>query len=264
MDFAVYENLLFKRRARVLEIILNRPERRNAIDTALHRELARVFTDAANDPDSDVLVLTGAGNCFSAGGDVGQMEKGLVERDPWPKTAVEAKQIVFSLLDCEKPIIAKVNGHATGLGATLALFCDVTFAADTAKIGDPHVRVGLVAGDGGAIIWPQLIGYSRAKEYLMTGELMSAAEAERIGLINHAVAADQLDARVDSFADRLAAGPPQAIRWTKVSVNVGLRQLAHSIMDASIAYEWLSGRSSDHREAVAAFLEKRAPKFTGR
>jgi enoyl-CoA hydratase len=263
MDFASYENIAFERRGRVLEIILNRPDKFNAIDAALHTELARVFTDAANDPDSDIIVLTGAGKAFSAGGDVNFMQKSLDEPEHWKKTALEAKQIVFALLDCEKPIIAKVNGHATGLGATIALFCDVVFASEAAKIGDPHVSVGLVAGDGGAIIWPQLIGYSRAKEYLMTGQLMTASEAERIGLINHVVPPGELAAKVDAFVDRLASGAPQAIRWTKVSVNIGLKQLAHSIMDAALAYEWLSSRSNDHREAVSAFLEKRTPKYTG-
>jgi len=264
MNVADYKHIAFKRRARILEVILNRPDKYNAVDAALHTELARVFTDAANDPESDIIVLTGAGKAFSAGGDVNHMQRSIDDPELWPKMVIEGKQIIFALLDCEKPIIAKVNGHATGLGATLALFCDVVFASETAKIGDPHVGVGLVAGDGGAIIWPQLIGYSRAKEYLMTGQLMSATEAERIGLINHVVPPDQLEAKVDAFADRLAAGAPQAIRWTKVAVNIGLKQLAHSIMDAAISYEWLSARSSDHREAVAAFLEKRAPKYTGR
>jgi len=148
-----------------------------------------------------------------------------------------------------------------GLGATIALFCDVIFAADNAKIGDPHIRVGLVAGDGGAVIWPQLIGYARAKERLMTGDAMSAEEAARIGLINHVVPADELDARVAEFADRLANGATNAIRWSKVSVNIGLKQLAHSIMDTSLSYEWLSSLSADHREAVNAFCEKRKPVF---
>lgn len=263
MNFAAYEALSFRRRARVLEIIINRPERRNAVDAVLHAELARVFVDAANDPDSDILVLTGEGRVFCAGGDIGWMQKIVDEPALFRKTAVEGKQIVFALLDCEKPIIAKVNGHATGLGATIALFCDVIFVSDTAKIGDPHVSVGLVAGDGGAIIWPQLVGYARAKEYLMSGDLMTAAEAERIGLINHVAPSDELDARVDAFADRLAAGATQAIRWSKVSANIGLKQIAHAVMDVSIAYESLSARSDDHREAVAAFLEKRTARFTG-
>ncbi|NCT99702.1 MAG: enoyl-CoA hydratase/isomerase family protein [Comamonadaceae bacterium] len=264
MDFSSYSSLRFARRGRVLEITMNRPDKLNAIDERMHAELARVFVEASGDPDSDVVVLGGAGRAFSAGGDIDWMQKMIDEPGAFETTAREGKQIVYSLLDCEKPLVAKLNGHATGLGATIALFCDVVFAAETARIGDPHVSVGFVAGDGGAVIWPQLIGYARAKEYLMTGDLMSAAEAARMGLINHAVPAAELDARVAQFADRLAGGAVKAIRWSKMAVNIGLKQLAHSIMDASLAYEALSNRSQDHQEAVNAFREKRAPVFTGR
>lgn len=262
--YTSYKTLLFNRRGRVLEITMNRPDKLNAVDEAMHAELARVFVDVSNDPDCDVAVLTGAGRAFSSGGDIDWMQKMIDNPSSFEKTAREGKQIVFSLLDCEKPVIAKVNGHATGLGATIALFCDVIFAAEAAKIGDPHVSVGFVAGDGGAVIWPQLIGYARAKEYLMTGDLMTAAEAERIGLINHAVPAAELDDRVAQFADRLAAGAIKAIRWSKMSANIGLKQLAHSIMDASLAYEAMSNVTADHQEAVNAFRERRAPRFTGR
>lgn len=166
-----------------------------------------------------------------------------------------------TLLDCEKPVIAKVNGHAAGLGATIALFCDVIFAADRAKIGDPHVGVGLTAGDGGAVIWPQLVGYARAKEFLLTGEMLPAAEAARIGLVNHCVPAAELDARVDQFADRLAAGASVAIRTTKRAINLGLKKLAAEMMDACLAFEEQASRHADHQEAVAAFREGRKPVF---
>ena len=264
MNFADYKTLLFTRRGRVLEITMNRPDKLNAVDEVMHAELARVFVEASNDSDCDIVVLTGAGRAFSAGGDIDWMQRMIDDPASFEKTAREGKQIVFSLLDCEKPVIAKLNGHATGLGATIALFCDVIFASEKAKIGDPHVCVGFVAGDGGAVIWPQLIGYARAKEFLMTGDLMTAEEAAKIGLINHAVPAADLDARVTEFADRLAAGATKAIRWSKMSTNIGLKQLAHSIMDASLAYEAMSNVSADHQEAVNAFREKRAPKFTGR
>lgn len=264
MKFSEYQTIKFARRGRVLEVILNRPDQLNAVNSELHEELAQVFVDADRDPDSDVLVLTGEGRAFSAGGDIEGMRKKLDGPSTFHKTAREGKQIIFSLLDCEKPIIARVNGHAMGLGATIALFCDVIFAADTAKIADPHVRVGLVAGDGGAVIWPQLIGYARAKEFLMTGDVLTATEAARIGLINHAVPAAELDERVKEFADKLASGPTKAIRWSKVSANIGLKQLAHSIMDTSLSYEWLSSLSADHREAVNAFCDKRKPVFTGK
>ena len=263
MNFSDYETLLFERRGRVLQITLNRPAKLNAVDEAMHAELARLFVDVSNDPDCDVAVLTGAGRAFSAGGDIAWMQKMIDQPTSFEKTAREGRQIVYSLLECEKPLIAKLNGHATGLGATIALFCDVIFASDQAKVGDPHVSVGFVAGDGGAVIWPQLVGYARAKEYLMTGDLLDAAEAERIGLVNHVVPAAELDERVDRFADKLAAGATRAIRWSKMSVNIGLRQVAHSILDASLAYEAMSNRTRDHQEAVNAFREKRAPVFTG-
>ncbi len=264
MRFVDYNTLVFERRGRVLEITMNRPEKLNAVDEAMHTELSRVFVDVSNDPDCDIAVLTGAGRAFSSGGDVGWMQRMIDYPASFELTARQGKQIVFSLLDCEKPVIAKVNGHATGLGATIALFCDVIFAADTAKIGDPHVSLGLVAGDGGAVIWPQLIGYARAKEYLMTGDFLTAAEAARIGLINHVVPAAELNERVRQFADRLAAGPTKAIRWTKMSANIGLRQLASAIMDASLTYEAMSNATDDHQEAVNAFRQKRPPKFAGR
>jgi enoyl-CoA hydratase len=264
VNFASYETITFQRSARILTVTLNRPDKLNAVDELMHEELSRLFIDCSQDPDSDVIVLTGAGRAFCSGGDIDWMQKMIDDPRSFEKTAREGKQIVFSMLDCEKPIIAKLNGHATGLGATIALFCDVIFATEKARIGDPHVSVGFVAGDGGAVIWPQLIGYAKAKEYLMTGDLMLAADAEKLGLINHVVAAEQLDATVSAFAQRLSSGAIKAIRWTKMSVNIGLKQLAHSIMDACIAYEALSNVTADHREAVNAFREKRQPVFAGR
>lgn len=249
---------------RIATVTFQRPERLNAVDALMHTELARIFTDLYVDSAVDVIVLTGAGRAFSAGGDIEWMQTAIDDPTGFEQTVREAKQIIFSILDCEKPIIAKLNGHATGLGATIALFCDVIFASENAKIGDPHVSIGLVAGDGGAVIWPQLIGYARAKELLMTGDLLSAARAAEIGLINHAVPPEQLDAKVDEFARRMTGGALKAIKWTKVSVNIGLKQLAHSIMDACLAYEALSNSTADHAEAVAAFREKRSPKFIGR
>jgi len=260
-DFRKYKSIKVDRRGRILALTLNRPDKLNAVDKALHGELTTVFCDAADDPLSDVVVLTGAGRAFCAGGDIAWMQE-MIDHG-FEQTAREAKRIILSLLDCDKPVIARLNGHATGLGATMALFCDVIFAADHAKIGDPHVNIGLTAGDGGAIIWPQLIGYVRAKEFLLTGDLIPAPEAARIGLINHCVAAADLDARVDAFADRLAAGARVALRTTKAAVNLGLKQLATTMFDACLAYETASSRSADHAQAVAAFREGRKPVFTG-
>ena len=169
MRYQSYKALSTTFEKRIATIVMNRPDTLNAVDEGMHAELAHIFIDLNEDPEVDVIILTGAGRAFSSGGDINWMQAMIDEPARFEKTAREGKQIVFSILDCEKPIIAKVNGHATGLGATIALFCDVIFASEKAKIGDPHVSVGFVAGDGGAVIWPQLIGYARAKEFLMTG-----------------------------------------------------------------------------------------------
>ena len=165
------------------------------------------------------------------------------------------------MLDLDKPLVCRLNGHAVGLGATLALLSDVIFAAESAKIGDPHVALGLVAGDGGAALWPQLIGFGRAKEYLLTGELLTARKAAEIGLINHCVPVSELDGTVEVFCERLLNGSRNAIRWTKVLINLELKRIATAVMDAGIAYEAVSARSADHREGVKALREKRKPKF---
>ncbi|MEQ8282225.1 MAG: enoyl-CoA hydratase-related protein [Parvibaculum sp.] len=263
VDFSRYKRIKASRQGRVLTLALSNPALMNAVDGEMHRELSSIFLDAADDRDSDIVILTGEGPAFSAGGDLNWMKRSFEAGDKGPDAA-EAKRIVFSLLDLEKPIVAKVRGPAVGLGATIALMCDVIFASDTARFADPHVRAGIVAGDGGAIIWPQLVGYARAKEYLMTGDPVPAAEAERIGLVNHVVPDAELDARVDAFAAKLAGGAIQAIKYSKVSVNIGLKQLAHTILDTSIGYEMLTFTTEDHKEAVNAFLEKRKPAFTGR
>jgi enoyl-CoA hydratase len=259
-ELNAYQNLLLARDGRLLTITLNRPPL-NAFNTVMHTELIDALEFAAADPDSDVVLITGAGRAFSAGGDLDQMLRIAKQPELFDEEAVNAKRLVFALLDVEKPIVAKVNGHAVGLGATIALLCDVIFAADTAKIGDPHVAVGLVAGDGGAVIWPQLIGFARAKEFLLTGELLAATRAEAIGLINHALPASELDEAVNAFCQRLCDGATSAIRWTKVTVNVEMKRIAHAIMDTGIDLESRSVRTADHLEAVNAFREKRTPKF---
>jgi enoyl-CoA hydratase len=263
VDFSGYKYYKFDKAGRTMTVMFSRPETLNAMTGAMHEETSRLFYDLGMDHSIDVVIVTGAGKAFSAGGDIAGMQEMYDKPELFEVSILEAKKIVFGILDCEKVLICKMNGDAVGLGATIGLFCDIIFAADHARIGDPHVRVGLTAGDGGAVIWPQLIGYARAKEYLMTGDLIGAKEAAAMGLINYAVPAAELDERVDAFAKKINAGAMKSIKWTKAAVNIGLKQLAHSMMDTCMAYEALSNRTGDHLEAMRAFSEKRRPQFTG-
>lgn len=249
-DYRDYEHIRFERDGGILRVTLDRPDVLNAINQRLHRELARAFFEIALDPETRVVILTGAGRAFCAGGDLGWMEQMLAAPSPYGVMNAEAKRIVFGLIELEKPVICRLNGDAMGLGATLALLCDVVIASETARIADPHVRVGLVAGDGGALIWPQLIGYARARELLMGGGIVDAQRAADIGLINRVVSAATLDAEVNRLAAQWANGAIEAISWTKVTVNLGLKQSMHAIMDAGMAYEALSMREAFHAAAV--------------
>src|SRR5262249_36313562 len=208
-----YRTLRFERRGRVLRVTIDRPEALNAVDDDMHEDLSRVFDEINRDEACDVVVLTGAGKAFCAGGDTRWLQSMIDEPARFRAIAPAAKRIVFGLLELEKPIICRLNGAAAGLGATIALMCDVIIAAASAVIGDPHVRMGFVAGDGGAVIWPQLIGFARAKELLMTGEMVPAERAERLGLVNHVVPAAELDARVDAVAGRAGRGTTRALPW---------------------------------------------------
>lgn len=248
---------------RVLVVTISGNNPVNGVDEAMHEELARVFTDCQRDTDSDLIVLTGKGRVFCAGGDLDWFDEQISNPASFRAIAPDAKRIVLSLLELEKPIICRLNGAAAGLGATIALMCDVIIAEENAKIGDPHVKVGLVAGDGGAVIWPALIGVARAKEMLLTGDLISGAEAARIGLVNYAVPSDQLDSKVAEMAGKILGNPRWAVRWTKVIMNQQLRQAANLTMDAAVAYETLSNMAKDRAEAVSAFKEKRKMNLTG-
>jgi len=264
MEHTGYEQLRIERQGAVLRVALNAPDKLNAIDFAMESELLRLFQDLRRDRATAVVVLTGEGRAFSAGGDLAHTLR-LLDDKPMIRQEFDlARRFVNTLLDVEQPIIARIHGDAVGLGATLALLCDLTVMAEGARIGDPHVRVGLVAGDGGAVAWPLLVGYARAKRYLLGGELIGAAEAERIGLVSFCVPAAELDATVERWARRWGDGPRQALQWTKATLNIGLKAQAAQVLDAGLAYEMLSLQSADHREALEAFLAKRAPQFSGR
>jgi enoyl-CoA hydratase len=263
MNQADYQCIAFERRGRVLVLHLDRPDQLNAVNARLHAELSRVFTDAELDADSDVVVLTGRGKAFCAGGDLDWMQSAIDRPAEFEQSAVEARAIIRSQLDMTKPLVCRLNGHAIGLGATLALCCDMVVAHEGVRIADPHVRVGLVAGDGGALLWPLLMGHVRAKRYLLTGDTLNAVQAERMGLISDLVPIETLDEVSYGLAERLARGATKAIRWTKITANQPLRQGILQHLETGVAYEVLSNLSADHREAVAAFRERRDAVFTG-
>jgi enoyl-CoA hydratase len=243
-DYDRYTYIRVEQRDAVALCTLSRPEALNSITRDGHRELESLFAQLADDRDINAVVLTGAGRAFCAGGDVKGMDPDAYD-SPAGIFDSGARNLLARLLSIEKPVIAAVNGDAVGLGATIALACDVIYMADTARIGDPHVKVGLVPGDGGAVIWPLLVGPARAKEYLMTGDLLPAAEAERIGLVNHVRPVDSVLDEALALATRLAAGATLAIRFAKLSVQRTLLQSMLSSLDLSLALEALTGNSKD-------------------
>ena len=266
-DYSRYKDLDVKVVNKVATVTLNRPEARNAINQRLIRELRSIWDDLADDMTVNAVVLTGAGSYFSVGGDVKAMSErqgGDVLEEGEVHDPMISRRIVNRMLELDKPIICAMNGDAIGLSATIALLCDITVISADARIGDTHVsRVGLVAGDGGTVIWPLLIGVSKAKEFLMRGTLLKAPEAERIGLVNHCVPAAEARAFAQSIARELADGPSWAIRWTKLSINQVLKERVNLMLEASMSLEQVTFSTADHKEATLAFKEKRKPKFGG-
>jgi len=259
-----YRALHFDRVDGVLRVAIDHPgSELNAVDALLHGELARLFRELKREDEARAVLLVGRGRAFSAGGDFAWFPT-LDDLEKLEHLRRDARQMIWDLLDVELPIVAAVNGPAVGLGASLALLCDVIFMADTASIADPHVRVGIVAGDGGAAIWPLVLGPARAKQYLLTGDALGALEAERMGLVNRVVPAAALEEEALAFARRLAEGAPLAIRYTKQAVNKLVKDALNVAFDTSTALEIVTFQSEDHREALAAIREKRKPRFRGR
>ena len=268
-DYSHYECIKVEKANKLAMVTLNRPDSLNAVNPQLHHELERIWVDLSEDADINAILLTGAGKAFCAGGDV----KGMASRSSgggeggqrrFALNPAGGRRLVQNMLEVEQPIIGAINGDAVGLGATIALFCDVIVASEKARFGDPHVRVGIVAGDGGAVIWPLLIGPARAKEFLMRGHLVNGADAAKMGLVNYAVPPDEVLPKARELAQELADGPTWAIRWSKLSVNKWLKDQLNLILDASLAYEMITFTTEDHKEAARAFVEKRKPKFQGK
>ncbi len=259
-----FETMRFDRDGHVLTVTIDHPDSAmNAVDATLHHEFGALFRLLKQESEARVVVLTGSGRAFSAGGDMAWFPE-LRDSARMHALRREAKQLIWDELDVEVPIVCALNGPAVGLGASIALLCDVVVMADTATIIDPHVQVGLVAGDGGAAIWPLLVGPLAAKRHLMLGQPLTADEAMRLGVAAEVCSGDDLGATARAWADRIAAQPPLAVQGTKISVNQQIKQALLTSYDLSTALEMPCFVSADHAEAVAAFVEKRSPTFEGR
>lgn len=261
MNYSDYQHLKFERRANgVVLITINRPEVLNAANDRLHWELGQVWLTFDADPEARVAVVTGAGRAFSAGGDLEMVENNTRDPKRLARVLREASNIVYNMINVDKPIVSAINGVAVGAGLAVALLADISIIAENARLTDGHVRLGVVAGDHAAIIWPLLCGMAKAKYYLLLAEFVDGREAERIGLVSLCVPPDQLLPKAFEVAERLATGAQQAIRWSKRSLNNWLRQ-AGPIFDQSIALEMLNFAEEDVREGVQALREKRPARF---
>jgi enoyl-CoA hydratase len=253
-DYSDYSQIKARREGSVLVLSMNRPEKLNAMSGEMHAELARIFADVARDPDADVIVLTGEGRAFTAGGELSWIkDQTAAETD---RSFAEARKIIVDILELPQPLVAAVNGHAIGLGATLAAFSDIAIAAAGCKIGDPHIVLGLVPGDGATVIWPMLVGMARAKRYLLTGDPITAEQAAEMGLIAEVLPQPEVLPAALRMAQRLAALPKIGVRGTKASLNQVLREAVAKMLDASLAMERRSKESSEHRTALNAYIER--------
>jgi enoyl-CoA hydratase len=245
---------------RVLQVVMNRPDRLNAADGEMHSDLTEIWRVIDADPSVNAVLLTGAGKAFSAGGDLDLVDRMIADFDTRMRVWKEARDMVYNLINCSKPVVSAINGAAVGAGLVLALLADISVAANSARLIDGHTKLGVAAGDHAAIIWPLLCGMAKAKYHLLLCEPVTGAEAERIGLVSLAVPIEELQARALEIAVRLAEGAPNAIRWTKYALNNWLRT-AGPIFDASLGLEFLGFSGPELPEGVRALREKRPPRF---
>ena len=256
-----YYRILFDRPAPgVLRLTLNRPERMNALDEAGHRELAYVWPEIDKDPSVRAVILTGAGKAFSAGGDFEEVEKAAANHHDRVRIWREARDLVYNIINCSKPIVSALHGPVVGAGLVAALLADISIAAKDARIVDGHTRLGVAAGDHAAMLWPLLCGMAKAKYMLLLCEPIDGETADRIGLVSLSVDASELQERALAVASKLAASSAEAVQLTKYALNNWLRQ-AGPIFDASLALEMIGFGGPDVREGLASFREKRAPRF---
>jgi enoyl-CoA hydratase/carnithine racemase len=244
----------------VLRLTLRAPGRLNAVSGAMHRELAELWKTVAQDEETRVVLVRGADGAFSAGGDLDLVAEIATDQATRLRVFHEARDLVYNVIDCPKPIVSAMTGPAVGAGLAIGLLADVSLATPEARIVDGHTRLGVAAGDHAVIVWPLLCGLAKAKYHLLLCEAMDGAEAERIGLVSLCVPAEELESRALAIAERLARGSQPAIRHTKLALNNWLR-LAGPAFDASLALEFLDMTGPDVHEGIAAVREKRPPSF---
>jgi enoyl-CoA hydratase len=245
--------LLIEEVGAVRVVTMNKPETLNANSPDLHNALVDVWHHLASDGEARAVVLTGAGRAFSAGGDMDDFVQLWTDTSRRRRELDQARRLLREMLDFPLPLIAAINGPAVGLGCSLAVGCDLLVMSETAYLADPHVAIGLTAGDGGAATWPLLMSMPRAKEYLFTGDRISAEVALNMGLVNRVVPGDELVDSAVEFATRLAALPPQALRSTKHALNIHLRRAAEGVLDYALQAEFESFGTAEHQAAVERF-----------
>lgn len=258
---ALYERLRVETLSTgVTEVVLDDPETLNAVDEIGHGELANLWPDLDSDPNTRVILLRAEGKAFSSGGSFELIEKMINQPDVHRQALREARDLVRNIIECSKPIVSAINGVAVGAGLAAALLADIPIAGRSARLLDGHTRLGVAAGDHSVIVWPLLVGMAKAKYHLLTNDPIDGETAERMGLVARVVDDSELLSTAREVSDRLAAGPQEALSWTKHTLNHWLRA-AYPAFDASLAYEFLGFLGSDATEGLAAVREKRAPRF---
>src|SRR5213592_2653441 len=262
MDYSDYKELHVRRvEPGILEIVMGEEGGKLSVTTArMHAEMARIWLDIDRDPEARVAILRGAGQGFSAGGDLAMVEEMTHDFAVRARVWREAKDLVYNLINCSKMVVSAMHGPAVGAGLVAGLMADISIAAKNARLIDGHTRLGVATGDHAAIVWPLLCGLAKAKYYLLLCEQVLGEEAERIGLVSLAVEDTELDAKAVEIASRLAEGAQSAIHWTKYALNNWLRAMGPTF-DTSLALELLGFTGPEVKEGLASHLERRKPVF---
>ena len=262
MDYGNYgPDILIENHEGVAIVTYNRPDKLNAMTPEMHSNTGKIWIDFANDPAVRSVLITGAGRAFSVGGDYDLLNSSVGNYEGAARLLEETRSIAYNMTNLDKPIVSAINGYALGGGLAVAIMADISIAGENAMLLDGHGKLGDPAGDHAAMCWPLLMGMAKAKRYLLTGDSLTGAEAERAGLISMAVPDDELLTTAMSFATRLAKGPPRSIGMTKRSLNQWLRLAGHTAFDYSAALETLGFLGTEVKEGLASLQEKRDPKF---